>query len=168
MVTRSLANLFGLKARRWPPSIGGRRYLATGLAVNPAQLCSDSNVPLPLFSVTPMFLLCFLHLYVNSCTYFVFRSMWAGKVIKGRYLFTFPLSSLVWFGTGAKGCVLLWLELGHRCCRSLAILWGLELSTEWYCRVQCVPGIPLPWREFCHYFALLVGWCFASGTACVD
>lgn len=97
--------------------------------------------------------------------HFVFTYMWAGKVIKGSYLFTFPLSLLVWFGTGAKGHVSLWLRLGYMCCRSLAILWGLELSIEWF---QGVPGIPLPWREFCHYFALLVGCCFASDTAYVD
>lgn len=93
----------------------------------------------------PKILLCFLDLYVNSCTYFVFTYMWVGKLIKDRYLFTFPLSSLVWFGTGAKGHVPLWLELQHRCCRSPAKLWGLDLSSEWYCQrpFQCVPGIPL-------------------------
>lgn len=151
VVTKSLANV-------WPQSTemaSQHRWQEVPWHRAGCQTCSGAGTAMCLSCYSqcfPKILLCSLDLFVNSCTYFMSTYMWAGKVIKGRYLFPFPLSLLVWFGTGTKGHVPLWLKLGYRWCRSLAILWGLELSFEWYCQspLQCAPGIPLPWREFCH------------------
>lgn len=117
VVTKSLANVW-LQSTEMASQHRWQEVPRHRLAVSPAQV-QWQQCASPVIRCSPKILLCFLDLFVNSYTYFVFTYMWAGKVIKGRYLFTFSLSSLVWFGTGAKGHASLWLKLGHRCCRTM-------------------------------------------------
>lgn len=117
-VTKSVENPVDLPAQRWTRRSADWRCHRP--CCHPCSAVQQQQYASPVTQCYPKILLCFTDLHVNLL-HFVFTYMWAGKVIKGRWLFVFPLSSVAWcgssWGTAAAGLLLcsgalIWVSAG--------------------------------------------------------